>query len=88
VKHFFYIPPVLVVWQRTASPTGAFVTVFFSGSQFVAPKKTSEAIDRAVGVTVLPTCVLDVPGSSLNQPAVYRFFVVLFSLTCFLEIFT
>jgi hypothetical protein len=24
VKHLFYIPPVLVVWRRTTSQTGAF----------------------------------------------------------------
>jgi hypothetical protein len=26
VEHFFYIPPVLVVWRRTTSQTGAFAT--------------------------------------------------------------
>jgi hypothetical protein len=26
VKHFFYNPPVLVVWQHTTSQTGAFAT--------------------------------------------------------------
>jgi hypothetical protein len=26
VKHLFYIPPMLVVWRRTAGQTGAFVT--------------------------------------------------------------
>jgi hypothetical protein len=26
VKHFFYVPPVLVIWRRTASQTGAFTT--------------------------------------------------------------
>jgi hypothetical protein len=25
-KHLYYIPPVLVVWRRTASQTGAFAT--------------------------------------------------------------
>jgi hypothetical protein len=24
VKHLFYIPPVLVIWRRTTSQTGAF----------------------------------------------------------------
>jgi hypothetical protein len=26
VKHFYYAPPILVVWRRTISQTGAFAT--------------------------------------------------------------
>jgi hypothetical protein len=28
VKHYFYIPPMLVVWRRTDSHTGAFATQY------------------------------------------------------------
>jgi hypothetical protein len=31
MKHFFSVPPVLVVWRRTAGQTGTLVT----GSDFV-----------------------------------------------------
>jgi hypothetical protein len=30
IKHLFHIPPILVVWRRTTSQTGAFSTVVYA----------------------------------------------------------
>jgi hypothetical protein len=48
VKHFFYIPPVLVVWRRTASQTGAFATGTYGSRRGLVAALVSAVINVRV----------------------------------------
>jgi hypothetical protein len=58
VKHFFYIPPVSVVWRRTASQTRAFATdthTYSSGKQNRIPFDETETVSETLDCSSILT---------------------------------